>query len=75
MKVTVEFHPNDDLSPENRKNILEAVLDTDEAATAVWDDRTLTYTTQKEAYDVIFDWTYDGYNIDEFVSFKFEGGH
>jgi hypothetical protein len=76
MKVTISFDSRDDLhSVEEGVSMKDRIegtcLTIEEAETAEWFGRTLTYRSDRAASQIIDDWEDEGFNIDEFFSFGF----
>jgi hypothetical protein len=75
MYVTITFHQNDDLTPENRERVEGSVLTLAEAANATWTEAqrntVLGYYTNKSAALVIVAWESEGFEISEFEEISF----
>ena len=81
MQVIITFHPRDDLDDADdagltsRDRVVGACLTTEEADTAVWQDRVLTFTTTRGPTCIIEDFEVDGFCMSDFVSFTFVSNH
>ena len=71
MRVTIQFHKMADLSEENRAAIEGYCLTNEEDRTAAWDARQLSFTTSRDAVEVIQSFQEEGFEPSEFALFAF----
>lgn len=68
--ITIVFHPNDDLTPENKRAIAEKCLHTSEYP--VWTGFTLTFKTRRSIADVLRGFEMECFVPEEFNHFSYE---